>query len=102
MAWGIIMTGMMLVGMLALLILKANQAASPPVRPEPAAVAISPLIKAAYAFPAVLNQEESTGTGDSVIVFTGIVRMVVMIWTLAFSMVTESNAEERRLKALSF
>jgi len=47
MAWGIIMTGMMLVGMLALLILKANQTASPPVRPEPAAVAISPLIKAA-------------------------------------------------------
>ena len=43
MAWGIIMTGMMLVGMLALLILKSNLAASPPVKPEPAAVALSPL-----------------------------------------------------------
>ena len=37
------MTEMMLVGMLALLILKANLAASPPVKPEPAAVALSPL-----------------------------------------------------------
>ena len=43
MAWGIIMTGMMLVGMLTLLILKANLAVPPPVRPEPAAVALSPL-----------------------------------------------------------
>jgi hypothetical protein len=41
MVWEIIVSGMMLVGM-ALLILKAKPA-SPPVSPEPAAVAISQL-----------------------------------------------------------
>ena len=45
MAWEIIMTGIMLVG-IALIIWKAKPGA-PTVSPEPAAVAISPLMKAA-------------------------------------------------------